>query len=124
MANFLDTFEACIESFFTAKKAWIAEQALPNGEYSSSTITATGDYVEVVAPISGYAVVRINTAPNPDQETIRLRITCDGLGASTFKLSSGVADQYVPCKKGQTVSYMSSNGQQSTLIFVESVATG
>lgn len=120
-ANFLNTLKAWGESLFTAKKVWINDQICPTGVYSESTsVNEDGGYIEVIAPITGYAMVSVEGSTSGN---VRLRIGCNGLNNSTFKLTSGIADQYVPCQKGQTVSYMSSEGTNGTITFMETVAS-
>ena len=51
MANFLNTFKACIESFFTSKKGWIGSQAFPAKIVRIDLSTETGTYTP---PSDGY----------------------------------------------------------------------
>lgn len=61
MANFLETFKACIESFFTSKKAWIGSQAFPKTndkvvlpqQTSGSYIPPEDGYLLFFAPTLG-----------------------------------------------------------------------
>ena len=125
MSKLLDRLNAAVDAVFDSRKNFIAEQSLPAGIYSQSEIVATGEYVSVTAPVSGYATVRVPTADNPNNETIRLRVSNDtaAMGNSTFKLTNGLADQYVPCKKGDTLVYMSSQGNTSQFYFIKNRAS-
>lgn len=120
MANFLNTLKAWGESLFTVKKSWIGEQSCVYQLYSEKTTTATGDYVNVVAPVTGFSSISIegNTTGN-----IRLLIGTKGLYATSFKLTGGLACQYVPCKKGDNVSYLGAKGTQCKISFFKSIGS-
>ena len=95
MANFLNTFRACIESFFTAKKSWIGEQSLPT--MSGSLQTFNNQTGSVVSPVSGWA---------------RIQAQCVSLQASFGDCLITVTNQnnnwpsiILPVKKGATLAY-------------------
>ena len=113
MANFLEAFKACIESFFTAKKGFIAEQSSPSSLYSTQTFYGISNYQNYVAPIDGYLCVQTYS------ETSRIGIQrSDMLFTASTGNGQGTVGAIFPIKKGDSFGiWVSTNVQYDMRYF-------
>lgn len=117
MANFLDYFKACIESFFTSKKGWIGTQSYPSTSYTEETKQGIGDYQEHVSPIDGYVNVQSTVANS------RLGVNVRAVFISCPEDSIGTSGVAFPVRKGESLSIWCTSGHSYYLRFFKNIAS-
>ena len=117
MANFLNTFKACIESFFTAKKEWIGTQSYPSTSYSEQLIQGIGDYQQYTSPIDGYCNVQSQVANS------RIGLNVAAVFTSCPADSIGTSGVSFPVRKGMVFSVWVTSEHNFMLRYFKNIAS-
>ena len=97
-----DLISTLIESAFTFKKSFIAEQPFPSTSHIEIISSDNTEQVDYVAPDSGY--VEVSTKYINESGSIQLWDLTSNLTYQTYKQNANVRLKfYIPVKKGETV---------------------
>lgn len=108
------------ESLFTSKKAYIAQQSLPNAIESVITVPNDDTTHTTVSPIDGWACMRSDdgNVTNYQLFTNEVHSVISTVGGIWFR-------GFIPVKKGDTVYYRChSSGAGAHLDFIRSIGGG
>lgn len=108
------------ESLFTSKKAYIAQQSLPNTQQSEITVPNDDTTHETVSPIDGWACM-ISNDGNVENFQLYTNEIHSVISSSTPCWFRG----FIPVKKGDVVNYRCySSGAGAHLDFIRSIGGG
>lgn len=97
-----DLISTLIESAFTFKKSFIAEQPFPSTSHIEIISSDNTEQVDYVAPDSGY--VEVSTKYVNESGSLQLWDLTSNLAYQTYKQNEDVRLKfYIPVKKGETV---------------------
>lgn len=107
-----------IESAFTSKKPFIAQQSLPSAVYSQVNVLDISDQnLQIVCPCDGWARLGSDTS---NSSTI---VLISSSFETTISLDSGWLCQTIPIRKGSTL-YYRITGSTGKLQFIRSIGGG
>lgn len=115
-----DLITALIEAVFSSKKAFIAQQSLPNTQESAITVPNDSTVRTTVSPIDGWACMNSN-----DGNVANFQLFTNEIHSLISSPTPLWFRGFIPVKKGDTVNYRcSSSGSGARLSFIRSIGGG
>lgn len=107
------------ESLFTSKKAYIAQQSLPNAKESEITVPSDDTTRTTVSPIDGWACMISN-----DGKVVNFQLFTNEVHSVIALTTPYWFRGFIPVKKGDTVNYRcSGSGAGAHLDFIRSIGS-